>query len=116
MLHCWPFINETAYLAKNRSNFYIDICWVPVLSPTLFSQALETYLNFVPNHKIMFSHDATTIEMAVGSSSFTREILQRKLLEQKALLNLSDDQLRNAAIGMMNNNAVSLYRVGKYIE
>ena len=64
----------------------------------------------------MFSHDATTIEMAVGSSSFTREILQRKLLEQKALLNLSDDQLRNAAIGMMNNNAVSLYRVGKYIE
>ncbi|MFZ4726310.1 MAG: amidohydrolase family protein [Paludibacter sp.] len=113
MLHCWPFFKEAAYLAKNKPNFYIDNCWMPILSPAFFSEALDTYLNYVPYQKIMLSHDATTIEMAVGSSLFTREILEEKLLKQKSMLKLSQAQLREAALDMLQNNAVSLYGIGE---
>jgi len=113
MLHCWPYFKEAAFLAKNKPNFYIDNCWMPILSPEFFSQALDTYLNYVPYNKIMLSHDATTIEMAVGSSLFTREILEEKLLHQKSVLNLSSSQLREAALDMLQNNAVKVYDIGE---
>jgi len=116
MLHCWPFFREAAFLAKNKPNFYIDNCWVPVLSPGFFGEALDTYLNFVPYQKIMLSHDCTSVEMAVGSSLFTREILEEKLLRQKLLLKLSDKQLRLAALAMLHNNAVRLYGIGNEIK
>lgn len=113
MLHCWPYFNEVAFLAKNKPNFYIDNCWIPVLSPSLYRLALDTYLNYVPYSKIMLGHDCTTIEMAVGSSLFTREILEEKLLAQKKMLKLSDQQLKNAALDMLQNNAVKLYGFGE---
>jgi hypothetical protein len=113
MLHCWPYFKEAAFLAKNRPNFYIDNCWMPILSPEFFSQALDTYLNYVPYNKIMLSHDATTIEMAVGSSLFTREILEEKLLHQKEMLKLSSSQVRAAALDMLQNNAVKVYGIGE---
>lgn len=113
MLHCWPYFKEAAFLAKNKPNFYIDNCWMPILSPEFFSQALDTYLNYVPYQKIMLSHDATTIEMAVGSSLFTREILEDKLLKQKSMLKLTPSQLREAALDMLQNNAVRVYGIGE---
>ena len=113
MLHCYPFFNEAAYLARNKPNFYIDNCWVPLLSPSFHSQALDIYLNYVPYNKIMLSNDATSPEMAGGASVFTREILSQKLSEQKERLNLTDDQLRSAALDMLNNNAVRIYGTGK---
>ncbi len=116
MLHCWPFTEEVALLAKNNSNFYIDNCWIPILSPAFCSQALDTYLNFVPYNKIMLSQDATSIEMAAGSSLFTREILEKKLLEQKSILNLTDEQLRIAALDMLHNNAVRVYGIGAEVK
>jgi len=116
MLHCWPFFNEVAYLAKNKPNFYIDNCWMPILSPAFCRQALDTYLNFVPYNKIMLSNDATSIEMAAGSSLFTREILEKKLLEQKSMLNLTDEQLRIAALDMLHNNAVRVYGIGTEVK
>jgi hypothetical protein len=64
----------------------------------------------------MCSNDATSIEMAVGSSLFIREILEEKLSEQKALLNLTDEQLHAAALDMLQNNAVRLYGIGTEIK
>jgi predicted TIM-barrel fold metal-dependent hydrolase len=116
MLHCWPFTEEAAFLAKEKPNFYIDNCWIPILSPAFCSQAMDTYLNFVPYNKIMLSNDATSIEMAVGSSLFTREILEKKLLEQKSMLNLTDEQLRIAALDMLHNNAVRVYGIGAEVK
>ena len=116
MLHCWPFLKEAAFLAKNKPNFYIDTCWLPVLSPSFFSEALDTYLNYVPYHKIMLDHDSTSVEMAVGSSLFTREILTEKLLEQQNKLKLNTTELRAIALDMLHNNSVRLYGVGQEIK
>lgn len=113
MLHGWPYLNEVAFLAKNKPNFYIDICWLPVLSPAFLDEALDTYLNYVPYDKIMLSNDATTIEMAVGSSMYIRKLLAEKLMYQKENTGLADDLFRKAAYDMLYGNALRLYGTKK---
>ena len=112
MIHCWPFLKEAGWLAKELPNMYIDTCWLPVLNPSFFREALDTWLNYVPLHKIMLAHDSTTVEMATGSSLFTREILGEALLIQQRMLQLSVGELRMYAADMLHNNAVRLYKIG----
>ena len=83
MIHCWPFLEEAGTLARQNPNIYIDTCWQPILNPAFFRTAIEQWWNYVPSHKITCGHDATTVEMAVGSSLFTREILSDVIQEQK---------------------------------
>ena len=113
MLHCWPFLREAGQLARNFPNLYIDTCWLPVLNPGFLGEALDLWLNYVPSHKIMMAHDSTSIEMAVGSSLFTREILAEKLARQKSVLPGGD--MRSLALDLLHNNAVRMYRIGNEV-
>ena len=112
MIHCWPFLKEAGWLAKFLPNVYIDTCWLPVLNPEFLREGLNMWLNYVPTHKIMLAHDSTTIEMAVGSSLFTREILSETLGSQQKALKMSNQATRLYAADLLQNNAVRLYRFG----
>ncbi len=113
MIHCWPYLREAGYLARTQPNMYIDTCWLPVLNPDFLRDALGMWLNYVPGHKIMLGHDSTSIEMAVGSSLFTREILAEKLVSQQNNLQMPSRELLQVAANLLHNNAVRLYGVGK---
>lgn len=54
--------------------------------------------------------------MACGSALFTREILAEVLGERR--LNMSSDvrTLRQAAAGLLHNNAVAVYGIGRPVE
>lgn len=116
MLHCWPFLVETGWLAKHRPNIYIDTCWAPVLNPAFYRRALSDWVNYVPTHKIMCAHDSTSIEMAVGSSLFTREILSETLSAAIGGLGLDPSHLERIARDMLHNNAVSVYGIGERVS
>ncbi len=111
-IHCWPFLKEAGWLAKHYPNVYIDSCWLPILSPGFYREALMTWLNYVPIHKLMCSHDATCVEMAVGSSLFTREILAEALVEQTHSFGLSTSDLEQTAADLLHNNAATVYGIG----
>ena len=113
MIHCWPFLDEAGWLAKHNPNVYIDTCWAPVLNPEYFRKSLSGWINYVPVHKIMCSHDSTTVEMAAGSSLFTREIMTEILTAQKEKLNLTASSIMRAAANLLHNNAVRIYGIGK---
>ena len=115
MIHCWPFLKEAGWLAKFVPNMYIDSCWLPVLNPEFLREGFKLWLNYVPLHKIMLAHDSTHIEMAVGSSLFTREILSESLADQQKSLKLTSNYIRMIATDMLNNNAVRLYKIGKEV-
>ncbi len=91
----------------------IDTCWLPVLNPSYFREALASWLNYVPLHKIMLAHDSTTVEMATGSSLFSRAILGQLLMEQRTNLQVPLSDLRSFAADLMQNNAVHVYGIGK---
>ncbi|MBI4555995.1 MAG: amidohydrolase family protein [Candidatus Hydrogenedentes bacterium] len=109
MLHCWPFLIETGWLAKYHPNVYIDSCWQPILNPAFYREAMSTWLNYVPLHKIMCGHDATSVEMAVGSSLFTREILTEVLTENAGRLGMGSVHISRVATDLLHNNAAAVY-------
>ncbi len=78
-LHCWPFLAESGHLAKMVPSIHLDTCWQAVLNPAFHGEAMRMWLGYVPEHKIMCSHDATSVEMAAGSALFVRETLAREI-------------------------------------
>ncbi|MEO8125471.1 MAG: amidohydrolase family protein [Bryobacteraceae bacterium] len=113
MIHCWPFLREAGWLAKFHPNVYIDTCWQPVLNPGFFREAISTWWNYVPLHKITCGHDSTTVEMACGSALFTREILAEVLGDRRLNMGADAATLRRAATGLLHNNAVAIYGIGR---
>jgi len=116
MIHCWPFLKEAGWLAKFVPNMYIDTCWMPVLNPEFLREGFNTWLSYVPSHKIMLAHDSTHIEMATGSSLFTREILGQELALQQSRLRMSDKALLQYGADMLQNNCVHLYQFGAEVN
>ena len=57
----------------------------------------------------MLSHDSTTVEMALGSARFTREILAETLLEIGGKAGLKEAALRAQAQDLLHNNAARIY-------
>lgn len=108
LLHCWPFLDEAGWLAKHVPNIFIDTCWQNVLNPAFFRESLDHWLHYVPLHKIMCSHDATSIEMAAGSAMFTREILAERL---NASIGPALDARHAAAKSLLNGNAALVYGI-----
>lgn len=113
LIHCWPFLDEASTLARNHHNLYLDTCWLPVLNPEFYRNALRCWLNYVPLNKIMCSHDSTSVEMAAGSSLFTREILAQELMCQEEKMGLRRSDILKVAADLLNNNAVKVYGVGE---
>ncbi len=112
MIHTWPFLTESAHIAHHTPNAYIDTCWLPILSPGHFEQALRTYLGYVPAHKIMLSHDATSVEMAAGSARLTRTHLKKILSERIRDGWMDETQALRLAKKMLHDNAVDVYALG----
>ncbi|HPO14152.1 MAG TPA: amidohydrolase family protein [Candidatus Hydrogenedentes bacterium] len=109
MLHAWPFLSECGWLAKQYPNMYIDTCWQAILNPDFFRRALQEWLGYIPAHKLMCSHDATSIEMAAGSSLINREILS-EILDQHALrIGIPPNDLQHLALSFLHTNATNLY-------
>jgi len=108
-IHCWPFFDESAWIAKHRPNVYLDTCWLPILNPVFFQRALTTWLPYVPEGKITCSNDATSVEMAAGSSRFTREILGRVLQEHRGSLGIDVACCQRTAANLLHHNAARLY-------
>lgn len=48
-----PYVYQTAYLAKNYANAYLNLCWAPTISPVLTARALDVWLDLVPVSKII---------------------------------------------------------------
>lgn len=111
LIHCWPFLKESGWIAKFHPNAYLDTCWLPVLNPDFLREAIATWWNYVPAHKITCGQDATSVEMAAGSSLFHREILAEVLAQRARGLGLKDEELAAAARAMLHDNAVALYGV-----
>jgi len=113
LIHCWPFVDQAGWLAKLLPNVYLDTCWLPVLNPEFYRDAMRTWLGFVPLHKLMCSQDSTSVEMAVGSSMFVREILSEALVEHTAHLGTSRFELERVGGEILDGNAREVYRVSR---
>jgi len=109
LLHCWPYLDETAWLAKQLPNVYLDACWLPILSPTHLERALRTWLTYLPTHKIMASHDATSVEMAAGAAACLRQVLAEAIERAASWAGSSRRDALQLASDILHGNALRLY-------
>ena len=116
MLHCWPYLSETGFLARRYHNVWVDTCWLPLLNPHFFRQAILEWIQYVPLNKIHCGHDAHSVEAAAGSSLFMREILEEILPEQWAKSGLTKAEMMGIARDLLHNNAVDVYKVGERVD
>ncbi len=113
MLHCWPYIDEAGYLASLYPNVFIDTCWQQVLNPMFLRKSMYSWLGYLPHSKITMSNDSTSIEMAVGSMSISKQLLTEMLPLQSTMNKLTDKDIQRIVARFLQNNAVKIYGIGK---
>lgn len=86
LLHCYPFVEQAAYLASVYPNVMLDTSWLALQGEWVLEKALEQYLTMVPFKRICLSQDATSLEEFYGADRITRRVLERvldRMVEQK---------------------------------
>lgn len=109
LLHCWPFLDESAFLAKHLPNVHLDPCWQTVLNPAFLRDSFERWLGYVPASKLMCSQDATSVEMAAGSIVLLRRLLAEAVARRREIIGMSEADLREIAALILYRNATKLY-------
>jgi predicted TIM-barrel fold metal-dependent hydrolase len=82
-----PYVRETALLAKNFPNVWLNLCWCHIISPRMAWSAMDELLDLVPTNKIIaFGGDhSTDVENVYGHLVVARQnvagVLGRRIEE-----------------------------------
>ncbi len=107
----FPFTGEAGVLAKTFPNVYLDLAWVPLLSPTGAINALSQWLEMVPGNKIMWGGDVHTVEELYGAVLALKDVLQAVLTQKVQSGYLTLDHAAALARGIMADNATRLFEL-----
>ncbi|HEY6191623.1 MAG TPA: amidohydrolase family protein [Bacteroidota bacterium] len=102
----YPFADETGVLAKAFPNVFLDFCWLPWISFTLTKQFLHSWLDLVPNNKLMWGGDAHRAECVHGHWLMARRAVVEVLSEKVGIGSLSCDDAERILRGIFRNNAI----------
>ena len=106
----YPWYDSVAGLAHTYANVYVDMVWVPHVSPTGAVQALHEILEGIPsNERIGWGGDARTGEEAYGALLAWRHVLARVLSEkvEEGYFDLAEAKI--LAHKLLYSNVAKLY-------
>ena len=106
----YPYHHELATLAKNFPNVYADLCWIPIVSPTLAAGILHEWLETIPVSKIFgFGGDFIIVEGAYGHSWLARQVVNRVLAEKVEAGYFSEDEAVAFGRMILRENAKAFF-------
>jgi uncharacterized protein len=113
MLHCYPFIKETGYLASVYAGAYLDVgLTIPYTSVHAMKHAVHEALHLSPITKVLFSTDAQrTPEIFYLAAKWGRKVLGDMLDETVANGDLTTSEATWAAERILQQNSAELYKV-----
>ncbi len=71
----YPYAGELAFLGKHYANVYVDLCWLPLISPTATRQYLHEWIDQVPMSKIVWGGDCTRADAAYGALRYGQKVV-----------------------------------------
>ncbi len=77
----FPWVGEPGAMALFYPHLYLDLVWLPLLSPAFSRLALREWLETTGGARIMMGGDSWNVEGAVGSILFNLETMARVLGE-----------------------------------
>jgi hypothetical protein len=106
----YPYGDELATLAKNFANVFIDMCWMPIISPSVCMRYLHEYLETVPANKItVFGGDYSIVEAVYAHSVMTRRIVTKVLVDKVHSGYLSETEAIHIANRILRDNAIEIF-------
>ena len=106
----YPYHHELTTLAKNFPNVYADLCWIPIVSPTLATAILHEWLETIPVNKIFaFGGDFIIVEGAYGHSRMARQVVARVLAEKVEAGYFAEDEAVLFGRMILRDNAKSFF-------
>jgi uncharacterized protein len=113
MLHCYPFVKETGYLASVYAGAYLDVgLTIPYTSVHAMKTAMHEALHLSPITKVLFSTDAQrTPEIFYLAAKWGRKVLGEVLDETVTNGDLTTSEAQWAAERILQQNSAELYKV-----
>ncbi len=107
----YPWTSETAALALSFPNVYVDLCWLPIISPTASRELLRELIETTGGQKIMWGGDCWVVEGTYGALLSMKSVLARVLAEyvEEGYMSLGDAV--DVGERILRLNAEELFRI-----
>jgi uncharacterized protein len=110
----YPYTDELITMVRMFPNVFINMCWIPQFSASLYEDTLTLLMDIVPSNKIFgFGGDYLFIEGTYAAQKKAREIITKVLLKKVEDKNLSIEEANVLAERLLFNNAENIYLKGK---
>jgi hypothetical protein len=107
----YPYSDELGVLVKTFPNVYLDLCWMPWISPQLTERFLEIWLEIIPSNKFMWGGDAHRAECIHGHWLLAQQVVCKVLNRKVAEGTLPMKEAARIAVGIFRDNALAFFHI-----
>ncbi|MBM3774884.1 MAG: hypothetical protein FJW37_06915, partial [Acidobacteria bacterium] len=105
----FPWAGETAAVAMDSPNVWIDACWFPLISYSMAKRALHEWLEIVPSDRIMWGADTGHAEGVYAATDFTRRWVAEVLAEKVDAGDLHEEDALRIGRQILRENALKIF-------
>ncbi|MHC5538103.1 amidohydrolase family protein [Singulisphaera rosea] len=106
----FPWVGETgAIVLRHGSHVWIDMVWLPTLSPTMARRALHEWLELVPSNRIMWGADCSHAEGIYGAAVVMRQTIAQVLAEKVERSELLEEHALRIGRQILRDNALAIF-------
>jgi len=105
----YPWIRETAALALSFPNLHLDLCWLPIISPSACRLLLREAIELGLSNRIMWGGDCWVAEATYGALRVFKDILSETLGEMVDDHYLEPDEAIEIASRILHGNASRVF-------
>jgi predicted TIM-barrel fold metal-dependent hydrolase len=109
----FPWAGETAAVAMDSPNVWIDACWFPLISYSMAKRALHEWLEIVPSDRIMWGADTGHAEGVYAATDFTRRWVAEVLAEKVDAGDLHEEDALRIGRQILRENALKIFSLLK---
>jgi uncharacterized protein len=112
----YPYSDEAGLLAKAFPNVYLDLCWMPLLSPSMTIEILLRWIDLIPQNKLMWGGDVWSVEECFGAVMLFKDALAKVLGRLVDEQNLGEKAAIQLAERIMHQNAREIFEKAAIIN
>ena len=107
----YPWIRETAALAFSFPNLYLDLCWLPIISPSACRLLLKEIIELGLSNRTMWGGDCWVAEATYGALRVFKNLLSETLMKMADDHYLEPDEALEIASKILRNNASRVFKI-----
>jgi len=107
----YPWIRETLALALSFRNVYLDLCWLPIISPSACKIMLREAIELGLSGRLMWGGDCWVAEATYGALKMFKSVLSDVLKDMVEKDHLTFDEALDIASKILKWNAVELFNL-----